>query len=302
MSKLPVYKSWDEVPEGLATKTQLKQMGRKPAKGQEPVAQKRSRYPRTANYDLYEIDKAVERKPASPAQLAALEKARRQAKINERCHLCNTPFRYMDRSPVPRSDPPAGESAYVCRFCVDKKRSSKWAAEFLANPKAVILDSETAGLDDDDQIVEIAIIDPLGNVLLDTLVKPLGPIPAAATAIHGITDEMVAEAHTFAQLLPRIEAIIEDRSVAIYNAAFDFRLLRQSAQAWGLESQTEAGYYCVMEAYAEWFGDWSSYFRSYTYQPLNGGHRALGDCQATLALLREMAGLPGSLSSDRERQ
>ena len=290
MADFPIYKSWDDVPEGLATKTQLKNMGLKPAKGQQPVAEKRSRYPKTANYDLYEIGQAVERKPASPAQLAALEKARRQAELNERCHLCNTPFRYMERSPVPRQDPPQGESAYICRFCVDKNRATEWAAEVLAGGQQyVILDTETTGLDDEAQIVEIAIIDTLGNVLLDTLVKPVGPIPAAATAIHGITDEMVAEAHTFAQLLPRIEAIIATRMVVIYNAAYDIRLLVQSARLWNIEPPAAMDYHCAMEAYAAWFGDWSSYHRSYKWQPLNGGHRALGDCRATLELIRQMA-------------
>lgn len=290
MADFLVYKSWDEVPEGLATKTQLKNMGLKPAKGQKPVAEKRSRYPKTANYNLYEIGQAVERKPASPAQLAALEKARRQVELNERCHLCNTPFRYTDRSPVPRTGPPPGESAYICRFCFDKAGMKRWAAQVLAGSKQyVILDTETTGLDDDAQIVEIAIIDTLGNVLLDTLVKPVGPIPAAATAIHGITDEMVAEAHTFAQLLPRIEAIIAPRKTVIYNAAYDIRLLAQSARLWNIEPPNTLAYFCAMQAYAEWYGDWSSYHRSYTWQPLNGGHRALGDCRATLELLRQMA-------------
>ena len=57
------------------------------------------------------------------------------------------------------------------------------ASAWLLN--CAILDTETTGLYDDAEIVEISIIDENGGVLLDTLVKPLKPIPAEATAIHG---------------------------------------------------------------------------------------------------------------------
>ncbi|GAB2768695.1 hypothetical protein GCM10027072_79560 [Streptomyces bullii] len=33
----------------------------------------------------------------------------------------------------------------------------------------------------------------------------------------------------------------------------------------------------AMEQYAAFYGAWHHYFGSYTWQPLNGGHRALGD-------------------------
>ena len=69
------------------------------------------------------------------------------------------------------------------------------ASAWLLN--CAILDTETTGLYDDAEIVEISIIDENGGVLLDTLVKPLKPIPAEATAIHGITNEMVATAPTW---------------------------------------------------------------------------------------------------------
>lgn len=45
----------------------------------------------------------------------------------------------------------------------------------------------------------------------------------------------------------------------------------------------------VMEPYAAYAGDWSETYASYRYQPLNGGHRAIGDCRARLELLQRMA-------------
>ena len=58
----------------------------------------------------------------------------------------------------------------------------------------VFLDTETTGLNDLAEIVEISILDDDGLVLLDTLVRPRRPIPADAIRIHGIRNEMVAEA------------------------------------------------------------------------------------------------------------
>ena len=61
----------------------------------------------------------------------------------------------------------------------------------------LILDAETTGLGEDAEIVEITIIDTTGKPLINTLVKPSTPIPAEATAIHGITNEMVRHAPTW---------------------------------------------------------------------------------------------------------
>ena len=63
----------------------------------------------------------------------------------------------------------------------------------------VFLDTETTGLDPDhDELLEIAIVDDSGEVLLDTLIKPStnNPVWPEAEAIHGIAPEMVADAPT----------------------------------------------------------------------------------------------------------
>jgi DNA polymerase-3 subunit epsilon len=45
-----------------------------------------------------------------------------------------------------------------------------------------------------------------------------------------------------------------------------------------------------MLQYAEWFGEWNSYHQSFRWQKLQGGdHSALGDCFATLELIKRMA-------------
>jgi hypothetical protein len=88
----------------------------------------------------------------------------------------------------------------------------------------VYLDTETTGLGGDIRIVDIAIVDDAGETLIDSLVDPLIPIPAGATAIHGIYDEDVVGMPTLADLMPQVHDAIRGRSVVIYNSSYDQRL------------------------------------------------------------------------------
>ena len=153
----------------------------------------------------------------------------------------------------------------------------------------MILDTETTGLYDA-EIVEIAIIDRTEKTLLDTLIKPSIPIPAEVTNIHGISDAMVADAATFPEVYPRIVEVLKDKRILIYNAEFDIKILNYCCYLHGLpilnlKERSE----CLMEWVAQWAGNWSYYHSYYRYVPLNGGHRALGDCTAALKLMKRMA-------------
>jgi len=89
----------------------------------------------------------------------------------------------------------------------DKVRSIQWAQTILAHkPDALIIDTETTGLDDQAQIVQIGVIDLAGNVLLDALVRPSIPIPPAAVAVHHIGDEAVMHALAWPALYRRSTA------------------------------------------------------------------------------------------------
>lgn len=158
----------------------------------------------------------------------------------------------------------------------------------------VILDTETTGLGKTDEIIELAIIDGYGNVLLDTLVNPKKrKISEQAAAIHGIDKEMLKDAPRFPEVLPKIQAAIRGRDLLIYNAEYDIRLLSQTAGKYDFEKVdlgTSRGG-CVMLSYSGFVGEPSLYHQGeYKWQKLpNAGHRALSDCQATLALIKEMA-------------
>jgi hypothetical protein len=167
-----------------------------------------------------------------------------------------------------------------------------WAAGVLADPDTVILDTETTGLEDDARIVDLAVVTGSGQVLLDTLINPGEPIPSEATDIHGITDAMVAGAPTFAQILPDLTAAVAGRRVVIYNDSYDLGRLRHELALIDADASAftaAARWEDAMIPYSDWYGDWSDYWGNYSWQPLNGGHRALGDCRAVIDCLKAMA-------------
>ncbi|MDC3388285.1 3'-5' exonuclease [Flavobacteriaceae bacterium] len=93
-------------------------------------------------------------------------------------------------------------------------------------------DLETTGIQvSKDRIVEISILKvfPNGNKESKTwLVNPEMDIPAETTAIHGISNEKVANEPTFKQLAPTVYQMIKDSDLAGFNSdRFDIPLLAE---------------------------------------------------------------------------
>lgn len=82
-----------------------------------------------------------------------------------------------------------------------------------------------------DRIVEIAILKvyPNGNKESKTwLVNPQMPIPPSATAVHGITDEKVANEPSFKELSKQVHSMVKDSDLAGFNSdRFDIPLLAE---------------------------------------------------------------------------
>jgi len=176
----------------------------------------------------------------------------------------------------------------------DRLAAEKWAQGLLQRDDWCILDTETTGLlKTIPQACQIAVISGTGETLLNSLVKPTKPIGAGATRAHGIADDMVAQAPGFPDLYPLIVDCFRDREVIIYNSAFDIQVVRNCCFAHDLPEifTDEQRVSCAMRWYAQWVGDWSDTHGSYKFKKLPGGdHTALGDCLATLATIKKMAG------------
>ena len=101
----------------------------------------------------------------------------------------------------------------------------------LARP-ICFFDLETTGVNvSKDKILEISILKgfPNGNKELKTwLVNPEMPIPPQTTAVHGITDDKVANEPTFKQLSKSIYEMIKGSDLAGFNSdRFDIPLLAE---------------------------------------------------------------------------
>jgi DNA polymerase-3 subunit epsilon len=102
----------------------------------------------------------------------------------------------------------------------------------LSKPIAII-DLETTGVNvGTDKIIEIAIVKflPGSNQPLKKrkLINPGRPIPEAASAVHGITDDMVKDAPTFDKVADELRQFLDNCDLAGYNSnRFDIPMLME---------------------------------------------------------------------------
>jgi DNA polymerase-3 subunit epsilon len=185
-------------------------------------------------------------------------------------------------------------------FQEDRLKAIQFAREKILR-RPLYLDTETTGLRDVDEIVEISILDHDGGVLFGSLVRPTQMIPANAIAIHGITDDMVRDAPRWIDIWPKVESIFKGREVGIYNADFDIRLMMQTHKIQGIQrTGFSHEFFCIMQLYAQFYGAWNPSRRSYRWQSLdNAGqqcgidlpnsHRAGDDAALARAVLHHIA-------------
>jgi DNA polymerase-3 subunit epsilon len=165
----------------------------------------------------------------------------------------------------------------------------------------LVLDTETTGLRRPAEICQIALIDADGDALLNTLVKPVRPIPPDATRIHGITNEQVADAPSWSVVAARLQDLVQGRDVIVYNVEYDSSVIRWSDEAsqrttdWG----KIATWWCAMKWYAEYRGVRNPRYGGYAWHsltnamlqqglPISDAHSALGDTQMTRALIQHL--------------
>jgi DNA polymerase III subunit epsilon len=265
--ELTKYSWWgesNEPPENLKTKKQLGELGLSPLK---PSGVIETRKYEVLLYDINNPECCRPKRKPTPKQLETLAANRLKTQIKRDYQEWYREVGFIERDRV---------SAVI------------WAREQLTQDDWVILDTETTGFYDA-EIVEIAVINCVGEPLLNVLIKPTIPIPPEVTELHGITDVMVATAPTFSEVYPRIAEVLKSKRVLIYNSAFDIKILNYCCQLHSLPSlMLTKRSDCLMEWVAQWRGNWSSYYKDYRYFPLNGGHRALGDCTAAFEFVKLM--------------
>lgn len=158
------------------------------------------------------------------------------------------------------------------------------------------LDLETTGLRSQvDRIIELALVrfgfDAEGALIeserMVTLVNPGIPIPPQASAIHGIQDEDVAQAPSFASLAQDIASFVKGSILVAHNAMFDIGFLEMELAREGLLLPADEAADTLGLARAA-FPDMLSYnlgkLAYLLHLPSDAGHRALGDALTCMRL------------------
>jgi len=105
----------------------------------------------------------------------------------------------------------------------------------------VFFDLETTGLEaEQDEIVEIGSQKYQDGVLIaewSTFVCPSQPIPAQATKISGITQDMLEGQPSIESVLPIFLTFIEGAVLVAHNAVFDMGFIREAARLQGIDLQ-----------------------------------------------------------------
>ena len=98
----------------------------------------------------------------------------------------------------------------------------------------VVLDVETTGLDyTKERIIEFAAVKLVNGVIKDryeTLINPQQHIRKSSIAVHGITQDMVADAPTEEEVMPQILEFIGDYPIVAHNAIFDYSFLNEASK------------------------------------------------------------------------
>lgn len=163
---------------------------------------------------------------------------------------------------------------------------------FEFNGRALIIDTETVGSGGLIEIIEIAFGDTDGTIIYQSLVQPVfNPLPPPSK--HKRFDRAEwARAPEWLEVWPRVSALIENKLLIAYNAAFDRRALAATCSRYRQRS-AERGWRCAMPIVKESIGTRKSVSlaEACAYYGLEAGcHRAGRDVQATYNLLRRVIG------------
>lgn len=154
-------------------------------------------------------------------------------------------------------------------------------------------DLETTGINvGKDRIVEISVLKvfPNGNKESKTLrVNPGIPIPREATAVHGISNEDVANEPPFKEIAPQIWEMMRDSDIAGYNSnRFDVPLLAEEFLRNGFDFDLEK--HRLVDVQVIFFKkeprDLTAAYQFYCGKTMQNAHSAEADVEATYEIFK----------------
>lgn len=161
------------------------------------------------------------------------------------------------------------------------------------NDTYVVFDLETTGFSPkNDAIIEIGAVKIKNGVIIDNFsefVNPRRAIPYKITELTGITEDMVRDAKSIHDVLPRFLEFIGDAVVVAHNASFDCSFIAKNSNDLGLEfSPTVVDTVQVCRfLYPELKSVKLNIVAKYLGIKLESHHRAVDDAKATADILLE---------------
>lgn len=190
---------------------------------------------------------------------------------------------------------------------MEKRQRGKRRAEYIDD--YVVFDLETTGLSPlTDKIIELSGLKVKAGKVVETfstLVNPGRPIPYGATAINGITDDMVKDSPSIHQVLGKFLDFVGDFVLVGHNIhTFDMKFIYIAAEE-GLGRAVANDYIdtlylarkCLPELSHHRLVDLASHFKFST----QGAHRALADCQMNQKCYEAMAKLEKAKTPQQEK-
>jgi DNA polymerase III epsilon subunit-like protein len=157
----------------------------------------------------------------------------------------------------------------------------------------LVLDTETTGLHEDRELVEVAVVGADGRLVFASLVRPTRPPSALARRVHGLDDERLREAPEPGTVLAKLTPLLQGRLVYTFGAAFDRRTLDLTYQRQGLATP-RCRWSCLRELYVQIRGFSASLRTACEIEAIpvpSGPHRASIDAGLAWQLLKKLCTL-----------
>jgi DNA polymerase III epsilon subunit-like protein len=158
------------------------------------------------------------------------------------------------------------------------------------NEKSLIVDTETVGAGSTVEIVEIAFGDASGEIVFQSLVRPVFNSSPRASKLSRFEREELDSAPYWADIWPQISELVDNRLLIAYNAGFDRRALAAACTRHQQHTQ-ERGWRCAMQLVKQVAGVKKSLPLADAcalYGLPGGTHRAAADVRATYQLLNAL--------------
>lgn len=131
----------------------------------------------------------------------------------------------------------------------DNRELALWRFKNLLNKDIVIMGLATTGDSLKDELIEVAIIDLDGNILMDQRIRPT----VSVSNESGVSLAELVDEPSYLSVYIEILEIVNKKVVCIYNADYGARIIRQTSEKYNVESPLSYAedLFCVMENYSE---------------------------------------------------